>query len=148
MVPLYQSVLSGLLIGLRGELAGSLGVYFYWFIDKYEVSVIFNKDILIILMSMLLMSCSYLEKNKSVIIITNESQYLVTDIVVNYTSSIRTDLIGDLPANTSYKYTLQHSDSEDSIYIGYIDKNKEIHFESVIPYGGKYDKKQYTFNIR
>ena len=97
---------------------------------------------------MLLMSCSYLEKNKSVIIITNESQYLVTDIVVNYTSSIRTDLIGDLPANTSYKYTLQHSDSEDSIYIGYIDKNKEIHFESVIPYGGKYDKKQYTFNIR
>ena len=27
MVPLYQSVLSGLLIGLKGEIAGSLGVY-------------------------------------------------------------------------------------------------------------------------
>ena len=27
MVPLYQSVLSGLLIGLKGERAGSLGVY-------------------------------------------------------------------------------------------------------------------------
>ena len=27
MVPLYQSVLSGLLIGLKGEIGGSLGVY-------------------------------------------------------------------------------------------------------------------------
>lgn len=97
---------------------------------------------------MLLISCSYLEKNKSAIIINNESAYLVTDVVVNYTASIRTDLVGDLPANTSYKYILKYSDSEDSIYIGYIDKNKKIHFENVIPYGGKYDKKQYKFDIR
>ena len=27
MVPLYQSILSGLLIGLKSEIAGSLGVY-------------------------------------------------------------------------------------------------------------------------
>jgi len=27
VVPLYQSVLSGLLIGLKGEISGSLGVY-------------------------------------------------------------------------------------------------------------------------
>ena len=27
MVPLYQSVISGLLIGLKGEISGSLGVY-------------------------------------------------------------------------------------------------------------------------
>lgn len=99
-------------------------------------------------MSIILTSCSYLEKNKSVIIINNESPYLVTDVIVGYTASIRTDLVGDLPANTSYKYTLKRSKSEDAIYIGYIDRNKEIHFESVIPYGGKYDKKQYTFDIR
>jgi len=30
MVPLYQSVLSGLLIGLRGEIGGSLGVCCKW----------------------------------------------------------------------------------------------------------------------
>ena len=28
MVPLYQSVLSGLLIGLKGEIGGSLRVYY------------------------------------------------------------------------------------------------------------------------
>ena len=27
MVPLYQSILSSLLIGLKGEIAGSIGVY-------------------------------------------------------------------------------------------------------------------------
>ncbi|SNT69550.1 hypothetical protein SAMN04488491_0643 [Psychrobacter sp. LV10R520-6] len=27
MVPLYQSILSGLLIGLKGEITGSVGVY-------------------------------------------------------------------------------------------------------------------------
>jgi hypothetical protein len=27
VVPLYQSVISGLLIGLKGEIGGSLGVY-------------------------------------------------------------------------------------------------------------------------
>ena len=123
-------------------------VHFCHFIDKYEVNMVFKQNILIGLMSVLLISCSYLERNESVIIINNESPYLVSDVVVNYTSSIRTDLVGDLPANTSYKYTLKYSDSEDSIYIGYIDKNKKIHFENVIPYGGKYDKKQYTFNIR
>ena len=110
--------------------------------------MVFKQNILIGLMSVLLISCSYLERNESVIIINNESPYLVSDVVVNYTSSIRTDLVGDLLANTSYKYTLKHSDSKEAIYIGYIDKNKKIHFESVIPYGGKYDKKQYTFNIR
>jgi len=28
MVPIYQSVLSGMLIGLKGKITGSLGVYF------------------------------------------------------------------------------------------------------------------------
>jgi len=42
VVPLYQSVLSGLLIGLKGEIGGSLRVY-----AKKDMSLIFILTIML-----------------------------------------------------------------------------------------------------
>ena len=75
---------------------------------KSERNMVFNKNVLIGLMSMLLISCSYFEKDKGKIIINNESPYLISDVRVKYTSSKRVDLIGDLPPNSSYRYAIQY----------------------------------------
>lgn len=55
---------------------------------------------------MLVISCSYFEKDKGKIIISNETPYPISDVRVKYTSSKRVDLIGDLPPNSSYSYAI------------------------------------------
>ena len=110
--------------------------------------MVFNKNVLIGLMSILLISCSYFEKDKGKIIINNESPYLISDVRVKYTSSERVDLIGDLPSNSSYRYAIQYTSYEDSISINYTDKNKKTYSRSAVPYAASYDKKRYTFTIR
>lgn len=107
-----------------------------------------NKKILIGMMSMLLVSCSFFDKDRGKIIVNNTSPYLVSDVSFKYTSSKRVDVIGDLPANSSYRYTLNYADHEDSVSISYTDKDKKIHTENVVAYGGKYDKKKYVFTIK
>lgn len=110
--------------------------------------MVFNKSVLIGLMSVLLMSCTSFEQNKGEIVINNQSLYLVSEVSVKYKSSERVDSIGDIAPNSIYTYTLEYSDSEESVYINYTDKDKVIHSDNVVPYGGKYDKKKYTFNIK
>ena len=73
---------------------------------RSEREIGFNKSVLMILMSMLLISCSYFEKDKGKIIINNESPYLVSDVRIKYTTSKRVDLVGDLPPNSSYSYVM------------------------------------------
>lgn len=107
-----------------------------------------NKRVFIGLMSILLASCSFFDRDKGKIIVNNISPYPVSDVSFKYTSSKRVDVIGDLPAALSYKYTLNYADHEDSVYISYIDKDKKNHTENVVPYGGKYDKKKYVFTIK
>ena len=108
--------------------------------------MVFNKNILIGLTSVLLISCSYFEKDKGKIIINNETPYLVSNVSIKYTSSKRVDLIGDLPANSSYSYAIQYTSYEDSISINYNDKN--TYSKNIVPYVASYDKERYTFNIR
>lgn len=99
-------------------------------------------------MSMLVISCSYFEKDKGKIIISNETPYPISDVRVKYTSSKRVDLIGDLPPNSSYSYAIQYTSYEDSISINYTDKNKKTYSRSAVPYAASYDKERYTFDIR
>ena len=110
--------------------------------------MVFNKNILIGLTSVLLISCSYFEKDKGKIIINNETPYLVSNVSIKYTSSKRVDLIGDLPANSSYSYAIQYTSYEDSISINYTDDNKKTYSKKIVPYVASYDKERYTFNIR
>ena len=115
---------------------------------KSERNMVFNKNVLIGLMSMLLISCSYFEKDKGKIIINNESAYLISDVRVKYTSSKRVDLIGDLPPNSSYRYAIQYTSYEDSISIDYTDQDKNTYSRDAVPYAASYDKERYTFTIR
>ena len=110
--------------------------------------MVFDKSVLICLTSVLLMSCTSFEQNKGEIIINNQSPYPVSEVSIEYKSSERVDLIGDIAPNSIYTYTLEYSNSEDSVYVNYTDKDKVIHSDNVVPYGGKYDKKTYTFNIK
>jgi len=110
--------------------------------------MVFNKSVLIGLMSLLLISCTSFEQNKGEIIINNQSPYPVSEVSIEYKSSKRVDLIGGIAPNSIYTYTLEYYNSEDSVYVNYTDKDKVIHSDNVVPYGGKYDKKTYTFNIK
>ena len=112
------------------------------------MSVIFNKFFLAFLAGMFLISCTYFKQNKGEIIINNQTPYPVSEVSVKYKSSERVDLIGVIAPNSIYTYTLEYSDSEESVYVNYTDKDKVIHSDNVVPYGGKYDKKTYTFNIK
>ena len=110
--------------------------------------MVFNKNILITLMSVLLISCSYFEKDKGKIIINNETPDVMSDVRVKYTSAKRVDLIGDLPPNSSYRYAVQYTSYEDSIFISYTDKNKKTYSRMAVPYAAAYDKERYTFDIK
>lgn len=120
----------------------------YQSIGKYEVSMVFNKNILIGLIIVLLTSCSYFENDKGKIIIKNESPYLISNVSIKYISSKRVDMIGDLPANSSYSYAIQYTSYEDSIYINYTDKDKKIYSQNIVPYAASYNKERYIFNIK
>lgn len=110
--------------------------------------MVFSRNTLIGLISVLLISCSYFEKDKGKIIINNESPYLVSNVSIKYTSSKRADLIGDLPAKSSYSYAIRYTGYEDSISINYIDKDKKAYFKNIVPYAVSYDKEHYTINIK
>lgn len=97
---------------------------------------------------MLVISCSYFEKDKGKIIISNETPYLISNVRVKYTSSKKVDLVGGLPPNSSYIYAIQYTSHEDSISISYTDKNKKTYSRSAVPYAAAYDKERYTFDIR
>lgn len=99
-------------------------------------------------MSVFLISCSYFEKDKGKIIISNETPYLISDVRIKYTSSKRVDSIGDLPPNSSYSYAIQYTSYEDSISINYTDKNKNTYSKSAVPYAASYDKERYIFDIK
>lgn len=106
-----------------------------------------NKSFLLFLVSFFLISCTPFEQDKGKIIINNKSPYLISDVNIEYEGAGKIDLIGDITSNSSYKYTIQYTDAEDSININYIDRNKKKHSANVVPYAGKYDKQKYQFDI-
>ena len=106
-----------------------------------------NKSFLLVLISVFLISCTSFESDKGKIIINNKSPYLVSDVTIEYESAGKVDSIGDIASNSSYKYTIQYTDAEDSININYTDRNKKKHSANVVPYAGKYDKQKYQFDI-
>ena len=110
--------------------------------------MVFNKNVLIGLMSMLLISCSYFEKDKGKIIISNKTPYLISDVSIKYTTSKRVDFIRDLQPNSSYSYSIKYTSYEDSISINYTDKNKNTYSRNAVPYAASYDKERYTFDIK
>ncbi|MCK4087716.1 hypothetical protein HCY58_11730 [Acinetobacter radioresistens] len=110
--------------------------------------MIFNKTILIALTSVALISCASSKEDKGTITINNKSPYPVSEVSVEYKSSNKKDSIGNLEPNASYKYEIKYSNTEDSIYINYLDRNKKYHSELVVPYSAKYDKQTYTFDIK
>lgn len=102
----------------------------------------------LLLISLLFISCTFIEKDKGNITINNTSAYPVSDVRIHYKNAGRVDVIGDLPAQSSYTYAIKYTDAEDSIYIHYIDHSNKAHTESVVPYAAKYDKANYTFDIQ
>lgn len=110
--------------------------------------MVFNKNVLIGLMSMLLISCSYFEKDKGKIIISNKTPYLISDVSIKYTTSKKVDFIKDLPPNSSYSYSIKYTSYEDSISIDYTVQNKKTYSRSAVPYAASYDKERYTFDIK
>ncbi len=109
--------------------------------------MVMNKGFLLVLISVFLISCTPYESDKGKIIINNKSPYLVSDVNIEYKSAGKIDPIGDIASNSSYKYTIQYTDAEDSININYTDSNKKRHSANVVPYAGKYDKQKYQFDI-
>lgn len=109
--------------------------------------MIMNKSFLLVQISIFLISCAPFESDKGKIIINNKSPYLITDVNIEYEAAGKIDSIGNIASNSSYKYTIQYTDAEDSININYIDRHKKKHSANVVPYAAKYDKQKYQFDI-
>ena len=109
--------------------------------------MIMNKSFLLVLISIFLISCAPFESDKGKIIINNKSPYLITDVNIEYEAAGKIDSIGNIASNSSYKYTIQYTDAEDTININYIDRHKKKHSANVVPYAAKYDKQKYQFDI-
>ena len=109
--------------------------------------MVMKKYFLLILIGIFLISCTPFESDKGKIIINNKSPYLITDVNIEYEAAGKIDSIGNIASNSSYKYTIQYTDAEDSININYIDRHKKKHSANVVPYAGKYDKQKYQFDI-
>lgn len=110
--------------------------------------MVFSPYFLVTLIAVCAISCTPFEQDKGKIVINNQSPDLISAVSIEYNSSQKVDLIGDIPANASYRYTLEYSDTEDSVDINYTDKASITHSENVVPYGGKYDEQTYTINIK
>lgn len=102
----------------------------------------------ILLIDSLIAACVPFEKDKGTITVTNKTSEPVYNIYFKYQTSKRVDLIGDLPAKTSYKYAIKYSSIEDSITINYTDKDKKFHTASVVAYSARYDKDRFIFDIK
>ena len=86
-------------------------------------------------------------QEKGTIVINNDSDYLLSDVKVKYTSAKRVDVLGNLPAHTSYTYDIHYTDYEDSISIHYTDHEQRPHSITAVPYAGKYDKQRYVVTL-
>ena len=102
----------------------------------------------LLLISLLFISCTFMDKDKGNITINNTSAYPVSDVSIHYKNAGRVDIIGDLPAHSSYTYAIKYTDAEDSIDIHYVDHSNKAQAENVVAYAAKYDKANYTFNIQ
>ena len=98
-------------------------------------------------LALLLTAYTIHSQEKGIIIINNDSDYLLSDVKVKYTSAKRVDALGNIPAHTSYTYKIHYTDAEDSIHIHYIDHEQQPHSITVVPYAAKYDKQRYTINL-
>ena len=98
-------------------------------------------------LALLLTAYTIHSQEKGIIIINNDSDYLLSDVKVKYTSAKRVDALGNIPAHTSYTYKIHYTDAEDSIDLHYTDHRQVNHSQNVEPYAGKYDKQRYTINL-
>ncbi|MGP5435121.1 hypothetical protein [Psychrobacter alimentarius] len=98
-------------------------------------------------LALLLTAYTIHSQEKGIIIINNDSDYLLSDVKAKYTSAKRVDALGNLPAHTSYTYKIHYTDSEDSVSIHYTDHEQRTRSVTAVPYAGKYDKQRYVVNI-
>lgn len=102
----------------------------------------------VLLVNSLIAACIPFGKDKGTITVTNKTGEPIYNIYFKYQTSKRVDLIGNLPTEASYKYAIKHSDTEDSITINYMDKDKKFHTASVVAYSARYDKERFIFDIK
>ncbi len=81
-------------------------------------------------------------------IINNKTSEDITKVNLTYKTTNKSENIGNLSPNQSFKYPIKYSDTEDSIVITYTDSNNTVHKDVAVPYFGKYDKKNYSYNIK
>ena len=98
-------------------------------------------------LALLLTAYTIHSQEKGMIIINNDSDYLLSDVKVKYTSAKRVDALDNLPAHTSYTYDIHYTDYEDSINIYYTDHEQRPRSITAVLYAGKYDKQRYVVNI-
>ncbi len=98
-------------------------------------------------LALLLTAYTIYLQEQGIIIINNDSDYLLSDVKVKYTSAKRVDALGNLPAHTSYTYKIHYTDYEDSISIHYTDHEQRPHSITAVGYAAKYDKQRYVVNI-
>lgn len=87
-------------------------------------------------LALLLTAYTIHSQEKGMIIINNDSDYLLSDVKVKYTSAKRVDALDNLPAHTSYTYDIHYTDHEQ--------RPRSI---TAVLYAGKYDKQRYVVNI-
>ena len=63
-------------------------------------------------LALLLTAYTIHSQEKGMIIINNDSDYLLSDVKVKYTSAKRVDALDNLPAHTSYTYDIHYTDHE------------------------------------
>lgn len=99
------------------------------------------------IMVLFLAACSVNPQEKGTIVFNNNSDYLLSDVKVKYTNNKRVDVLGDLPAHTSYTYKIHYTDSEDSITVHYIDHAQRKKSITAVGYAAKYDRQRYVVDM-
>lgn len=115
--------------------------------SNFRQNKMLNYGVILGFMVLFLAACSINPQEKGTIVLNNKSDYLLSDIKVKYTNSKRVDVLGDLPAYTSYTYKIHYTDSEDSITVYYMDHEQRKKSLTPVGYAAKYDRQRYVLNI-
>lgn len=107
-----------------------------------------RKLYVISLSALITVACSSQSESEGMLIINNKTSEDITKVNLTYKTTNKSENIGNLSPNQSFKYPIKYSDTEDSIVITYTDSNNTVHKDVAVPYFGKYDKKNYSYNIK
>ena len=99
-----------------------------------------------LLLILLLSSCSERVGGNGYILITNNSNYPISDVSVNYTSAKRKDNLGKIAPHSSYKYSI-YLKHEDSINLSYKTIDNKIQTRPVVGYLSTAEKVKIKIDI-